>query len=177
MGRLYIIIGCPRSGKSTIVNKWLNFEFNIRHNRIWQIWSSADGPVINDPRFVVCSDDIRIALHGCRWSSVAEDMVHAVQGVMIRALLRRGDVIVDGTNTTKSSLKRLLSFDICADFFIVDSSIETCKQRATATNQEDLYPVIDRAYAQLSEWKDDPFTFIDAIREEVRIAPKPRIAV
>lgn len=174
MGKLYILIGLPRSSKSTIANRWVTYDINILNN---EIFPNPNAKITCTPRTIVCSDDIRLALHGCRWSTLAEDMVHAIQGVMIRALLKRGHVLVDGTNTTKSTIRKLLTYYADADFYIVDTPKETCIQRAIKTNQPDLIPVIERMDKQLQEWKHDPFTFFDKIREEVFNSPKYEVQV
>lgn len=76
---LHLMMGLPRSGKST----WLHRN--------------------NDFHPVVCPDAIRFALHGERFIGVAEQFVWAIATVMVRALFGAGhsDVYVDATNTTR----------------------------------------------------------------------------
>lgn len=149
-GNLYATIGLARSGKSTLANKWLHFAVNILDNCDWTDKYVSNGK--ENPRVVVCSDDIRLALYGERFRKEGEEAVHAIQGVMIRSLLYRGhDVLVDGTHTTENSLMRLLRIDPRCRFVYVDTSPEECKEIAVKTEQIDLIPVIDRMYANLQD--------------------------
>lgn len=150
-GNLFFCLGCPRSGKSTFADKW------VKH------------PAYR-PRVIVCSDDIRLALHGQRYKREAEPMVWAINGYMAEALLARGhDVLIDGTNTTDSSIERLLQIDIDARPFLIDTPKEECLRRAVETEQGDLLPVIERVHAQLEALKEYGIERkIAEIREKVR---------
>lgn len=154
---LFFTIGLPRSGKSTLCDEWVKYETDIINNQFQ--------PHINEdicehvhiikedkPRVIVCADDIRIALHGCRWSSVAEETIHSIQGVMIRSLLNRGfDVLLDGTHTTQPSIERILSFRPNAQSVYINTDSETCIERAVETRQSDLKMVIERMRANLEK--------------------------
>ena len=132
---LYFCIGMPRCGKSTYCNEWVKAAPN---------------------RAIVCADNIRLALHGQRFQSLAEGMVHAIKDIMIRSLLARGmDVIVDGTHTTESSIRDILKIDPAAIAIVFDTTAEECKRRADATNQSDLHPVIDRMGKQLAKLEQE----------------------
>ncbi len=152
-GNIYFTIGLPRSGKSILCDQWVSYKMDIVDHQFQprlheSICEHAHIEDSDNPRVIVCSDNIRIALHGCRWSSVAEESVHSIQGVMIRSLLERGfDVIVDGTHTTKSSIARMLRFDENAHYIYVNTNADTCKLRAH--DQQDLHSVIDRMEANL----------------------------
>jgi len=116
--KLFFVIGNARSGKSTYCSKWASEKPN---------------------RVIVCSDDIRLALHGQRYEALAETMVFAIKHVMIRAHLARGfDVMVDGTHSTSISIKRLLEIDKNATAIMFDTTMEECIRRATATGHLDL---------------------------------------
>lgn len=173
-GKLIITIGSPRSGKSTICNKWVNNEIDIENNTIIDtLIDNGVGFAIRrlpeNPRAIVCSDDIRLALTGERFNANAEGFVHAIQKVMIKSLLNRGfDVCVDGTHSKLEHIKELLYIDPDADYLIVDTPPEVCKERAIATNQSDLLPIIDRMWKQLSEWKDDAENQISLLRKQVK---------
>lgn len=133
MSNLYFTIGCPRCGKSTYCSEWAKEKSG---------------------RVIVCSDDIRYALHGHRYIPEAETMVFGIKHVMIRSHLARGfDVIVDGTHSTKISVQRLLEISPNAIPILIDVPADECKRRATATNKPDLHPVIDRISAQVDSIK------------------------
>ena len=154
-GNLFFTIGLPRSGKSTLCDQWIKHEIDIYQNQFQPRLNEGlceSAHIEGNPRVVVCADDIRIALTGCRFSSVSEETVHSIQGVMIRGFLARGsDVIVDGTHTTKHSISRMFKFDQNAQYVYINTSAEICIARAKAINQSDLIPVIEKMEDQLDE--------------------------
>jgi predicted kinase len=174
-GGLYCLIGCPRSGKSTIAEGWLNHKYDIFN---WKIIKGTpkiyDGKLCrlqSAPRIVVCADKIRIALHGQRFAGEAEQFVHAIKNMIIRMYLDQGySILVDGTHTTKSSLKELLLLDKNLQCAIIDTDKGVCEDRARECGQTDLITegVIDRMYNQLTLWKNNPQKFIQEILEELK---------
>lgn len=155
MGKLYYAIGCPRSGKSTIGRKWVNWIVNIDDDG--QIIDNLDdyktlAAIESYPRIVVNSDAIRLALHGQVYSKEAEGHVASIAETMMKAFLAEGyDVYYDETNTSIASLHRVYRASREAIPVIVTTPPEECKRRAIATNQQYLFPVIDRCAAQMSE--------------------------
>ncbi len=127
MSKLYFTCSVPRSGKSTFAEKWASERTR---------------------RMIVCSDNIRLAMHGQRYSALAETMVFAVKHVMIRASLDRGfDVLVDGTHSSDISIQRLLEIRLDAEpIFFFDVPKLECIARAIKTNQMDTIPAIERTY-------------------------------
>lgn len=168
-GKLYFVIGMPRSGKSTFCKKWCDSD------------TASKVDVTYDPdnlkykinrlirRVIVNVDSIRLALHGNRYEPLAETMVFSITHVMIRSLLNQGfDVIVDETNTTEISIQRLLEIDSNARPILIDTPVEECKRRAIETGQPDLIPVIDRINENISEIKKVGIeTFIKKIVEKI----------
>ena len=131
--KLHFTIGAARSGKSTFAREWVR----------------ESGP---NPRVVWNSDSCRLALHGERYASEAEPMVFAVKNYAIRTLLLSGhDVLVDGTHTTRESIKRLLEIDEEPVAYLFDTPAHVCIQRAHDTGQSDLVPVIERHSRQIQE--------------------------
>ena len=119
--RLIMMMGLPRSGKST--------------------WALAQGCP------VVCPDAIRLAKTGQRWWGPIEHEVWATARTMVRALFLAGHrvVILDAT-----ALKRKQRDEFkCSDDVqwaryvqIIDTDRETCKDRAEKTYPE-LVEIID----------------------------------
>lgn len=176
-GRLFFLIGIARSGKSTVANRWVNYHCNIRKNELVDRYCHF-GEYIHpksdneNPRVVVNADQIRLTLHGKRFWPQAEPMVEAIKLFMIRHFLDSGyDVLVDGTHTTKKSIRKLLEIDHNADFYLVDTPAQVCKDRARACGQEDLVVrgVIDRMDAHLKEWKANPEETINELRKEFSV--------
>ena len=138
MSELHFTIGLPRCGKSTFCDEWVRIKSS-------------------QPRVIVCSDNIRLALHGQRFQPKAENMVHSIQEVFIKALLDRGhDVIVDGTHTTLSNITRLSKMcdNIIPHYIYTDP--EECKRRAVNSKQKDLLPIIDAMHNNLLKWNPAP---------------------
>lgn len=148
MGQLYFLIGLPRSGKSFFAKKWVDGKINILPNNIYTESGLRYCTKRNDPRVIVCADDIRLSF-GHRWNGHIEHIVHATKITMIKTLLIKHDVLVDGTHTTERSIKALLDIDNNAIPYILNTSVAECKKRAKETNQEDLYPIIDKMANQL----------------------------
>lgn len=171
MNNLYFMIGLPRSGKSTMAQQWLNHHINILNSGNAVLSKSE----YVTPRAVVCADDIRLSM-GHRWNSYVEDYVHATKITMIRTLLRKHDVLVDETHTTENSIRQLLQIHPRAKALIMSTTPDVCKARAKLTNQEDLYPVIDRMAEQLYKLSNS-VTFqqteiiktIDKLRDQVTV--------
>jgi len=124
MNRLLLMMGLPRSGKSTIAKK-------------------LDFPIVNP-------DAIRLALHGEPFIPEAEPMVWAVAQYMVRALFIAGHttVIIDATNTTVKRRAMWISKMWETMYFPVDTAKEECLLRARESNRFDLVEVIDRMFQQ-----------------------------
>lgn len=125
---LIATVGLPRSGKSTILTKLAEFH---------------GAPI-------VCRDTIRLALHGNRYISAAEDFVKAISKVMIKALFLRGHqtVLCDETNYSRFAREQLKDPMWEVQWLPVLTGAEVCKERALATNQPDLLSVIDMMSAR-----------------------------
>ena len=84
---LHLLVGLPRSGKSTYAK-------------------TTGHPIVNP-------DSIRFALHGHAFVKQAESFVWAIAHKMVEALFLAGhsDVVLDATNTTAKRRKEWLSDD------------------------------------------------------------------
>lgn len=157
-GKLRFLIGLQRSGKSTFATQWMRGA------------SRTDDDGVVFPRAVVCADNIRLAISGQRYNRHIEPVTFMVKDYMIESLLSRGhDVLVDGTHTTKMSIRRNYEIDIDAQWTLINTPVAVCKQRAIDTGQPDLVPVLDRTGAQLKALLNEGIAHVcDAMREEVR---------
>lgn len=132
-GRLLVLIGSSRSGKSTWAKQWQQTPEN--KNKV-----------------IVNADNIRLALHGERYNKLCENFVHSITEVMVRALFIQGMYIcIDETSSTISSIRKWLQIDPDAEVHFQDTAIEICKQRAYDSSQPDLVEkgVIDRHFGNL----------------------------
>lgn len=132
--------GLPRSGKSTI--------------------STALAKELGCP--IVCKDSIRLALHGQRYQAAAEDHVRAIAKTMIKALFLRGHevVIADETHFSKLAREHLKQDDLYqVKWYVVDTPKEVCIERAIATNQPDLVPIIEGMAARWEPLEPDDILY------------------
>jgi predicted kinase len=121
---LKVLVGLPRSGKST--------------------WAGQQGlPIVNP-------DAIRLALHGQAFYQPAEPLVWAFAHMMVDALFKAGHavVILDATNTTKKRRDEWLSKDYDTSYKVFDTEPAECIRRAQKGGREDLIPVIERMAKQ-----------------------------
>ncbi len=125
-GRLVYMIGLPRSGKSTFVNKWVQ---------------TMPG------RTIVNGDSIRLALHGEGFIKEREKEVYDIGLVMVKSLLLNGlDVLVDETNTTPD--ERKVWQDMGGVGIFVDTPLDKCIDRVKGTGSsiEAFKDVIKNVY-------------------------------
>lgn len=121
---LVLMIGLPRSGKST--------------------WARGRGwPIVNP-------DSIRLALHGQRFYAPAEPMVWALAQLMVEALFRAGNdiVILDATNITAKQREMWAGRGWDVTVRVMHTSPQECKRRAKAEGDTEIIPVIDRMAAE-----------------------------
>jgi len=118
---LYLLVGLPYSGKSTLMQKLMN------------------GPVVN-------LDNIRIALHDQRFVKEAESFVWAIAQTMVGSLFLAGHLIVylDATNTTVERRSIWISDKWNTIAVTMGASVSGCVARAEASKDEEIIPIITR---------------------------------
>mgnify|MGYP002622657040 CR=1 FL=1 len=119
---LFITVGLPRSGKSTVIRE-------SYANRM---------PVVSP-------DAIRLAMHGQRFAIQAEPLVWATAKIMLNALIGAGNtqICIDATNTTRWQRDSWLP-EAKRHFLVFETPARICKERAVATGQDDLIPIIEK---------------------------------
>jgi predicted kinase len=119
--RLILMVGLPRSGKTT--------------------WARTTGwPIVNP-------DSIRLALHGKRFYGPAEPMVWAIAAVMVEALRLAGHavIVVDATNVSaKRRDEWERRYQGAVELKVIDTTPEECIRRARAEGDDEIIPVIER---------------------------------
>ncbi len=147
MGRLAILCGLPKSGKSTYAKKL-----------------QEDGWVVVNP------DTVRLQLHGQAFYPAAEPFVWAAVELMVRSLLASEHrVLVDATNTTKKRraqwVKLAGEFGLTLDAYVMDTPVEECHYRNDfiAKYGSDAVPreVIDRMATQWEPVEEEGVRRID----------------
>lgn len=118
---LIIMVGLPRSGKST---------------RAHEISKSHRAPIVNP-------DSIRMALHGHAFIASAEPFVWAVAKTMVRALFYSHDIVVlDACSHTKARRSEWRSTNWKRMFVSVETDPQICIARADGN--EALIAAINR---------------------------------
>lgn len=132
---LIATVGLPRSGKTTILRP---------------LAEKLGAPIVK-------KDDIRLALHGQRYVAESEDFVRAIAKVMIRSLFLSGSkvIIADETHYSKAARRHTEDPAWETRYLEVPTSPDVCKERAIATGQPDLLPVIDEMYSRFEPLGDD----------------------
>jgi predicted kinase len=135
MNTLILLVGLPRSGKTT--------------------WAKEQGfPIVNP-------DSIRLAIHGQRFVSVAEPFVWAVAKTMVRALFLAGHttVILDATNTTRKRRDEWKSDDCETRFMQISTAESICISRANEMGDTEIVPVIERMARQFEALEVDELAY------------------
>lgn len=147
-GSLYFTIGCPRSGKSTYADNWVKHETK---------------------RVILSGDSFRKAVHGHSFIKIAEELVWTHLSVAAKALLNRGfDVLIDETNSTLTSLYKIVTIDIDAQPIWIDTPVEVCLERAIATGKPYLEAPIRRIAKQIEELKAGWPQNFESLKEKIR---------
>lgn len=143
---LYFTCGLSHSGKSTLAQKWLKYENYIDGGQFheYERWRCSgkvidskyvDYDLANQRRVVVSGDAIRESL-GSLWNPNVEDYVDSIKYTMVKALLKTGHtVLIDETNTSERSIRKILEIDIGAQVAVVPTSREECLKRAGENKQ------------------------------------------
>jgi len=124
MPKIILMIGLPRSGKST----W------VKNNKTTEV--------------VISADDIRYLVYNQRFWGEGEPLMWSVRGMMLKYLMQQGvDIIIDETNTTKERRKPIIKMAKKFGYEIIGNTVEgvlidECVKRADKTGQEDLIPII-----------------------------------
>ena len=127
---LHMLVGLPRSGKSTIARK-LGFP-------------------------IVEPDAIRKAYNCYPFNADLEPSVWATAHLMVHSLFNAGhtDVILDAVNHTKTRRSLWENKQYVIKYHLVTTSKEICISRAIASSQQYLIDIIDRMASNF-EWLND----------------------
>jgi adenylylsulfate kinase-like enzyme len=125
-GKLYFMVGLPRAGKTTLMNKW-----------------QEEGP----NRVIICFDNIRLALYEKDHLQQMEPFLWEFGTTMAKTLLLSGyDVMMDDTHTSK--WKRDYYKDLGGFGMYLNTPLDVCLSRAPQ-NHHSFKAAIRRMAARL----------------------------
>jgi predicted kinase len=142
-----ILIGLPRSGKTTFANAYRGLF-----------------PIVS-------ADEIRMLVHGQRFWADGEDMVWAVRNIYLKMLFQQGvSFIVDETNTTKVRREPIIKlakehgYKVEGIWF--QTPTEVCIERALKDTDSKLIPIIERMEKQFEPPTEEEFNSLAEIGKE-----------
>ena len=134
--KLIVMVGLPRSGKST--------------------WAVKQGLPI------VSADAIRLALYndmgeGERFLKSAEPMVWVICTLMVNALFKAGNtsVIVDNCHVKRRYRDEWQSDKWDTRFKRIGTSYQTCMARAISENDDEIMPIIEKMSKEFEPLESD----------------------
>lgn len=146
--RLFMTIGLPRSGKTTLRNEAMNINHGI---------------------VLISCDQLRLQIYGQKFYLKGEDFIWAIRKHMLEILMQNKNYIfIDETNTTvkrrKDILKLAKEYKYKAYGIIIDTPKEICIKRAKAENDKEIIPIIERMSLQMEfPIMEEGFYKLDAI--------------
>ena len=138
---VYIMVGLPRSGKSTYAK---------RHKGLCAI---------------VSADQLRYLVYGQRFWGPGEDLMWAIRKIILKMLMEQGiDIVIDETNTTVSRRKPIVDlareYGYFVEAVVIDTPKETCIERARADGDDSLIPIIERMAGQFEPVQREEVDYI-----------------
>jgi predicted kinase len=131
--KLIMLIGFPRSGKTT--------------------WARKQGlPIVNP-------DSIRLAIHGHRFIELSEGLVWAIAKIMVYALFLAGHnkVILDACNVSEKRRSAWFSNNWDIEYQWINTNKKTCIERAQKENDLEIIPIIEKMWAEF-DYQEPPMT-------------------
>lgn len=127
---VYIMVGLPRSGKSTYAEKY------------------------KGNKAIISADQLRYLVYGQRFWGPGEDMMWAIRKIALTMLMEQGiDIVIDETNTTEARRKSIIELarkhNYIIEVVVINTPKEICIERARAEGDEKIIPVIERMAEQL----------------------------
>lgn len=135
MADLNIMVGLPRSGKSTLT------EFLTKRSK---------------QAVVVSADTLRYLVYGQRFFGKGEPLLWAVHDIVVQMLLEQGiPIIIDETNTTVKRRRKYIELANKHGYSVVCHVVTTgegvCLERARSENDTAIVPVIERMAKQYEQ--------------------------
>jgi len=142
--RIFITVGLPRSGKSTLRRIVMNRNQGI---------------------VLISADQLRFQLYGCRWYDEGENFMWSINEHFLKILLQNGNYIfVDETNVYEYARKKIIKLAKKYNYkiycFHIDTSKELCIERAKKNNDLQMVETINKMndkyiYPEINEGFDE----------------------
>lgn len=131
MPTIKILMGLPRSGKTTFIEQ--------RYKGIIPI---------------ISADKMRYQVYGQRFWNDGEDLMWSVRKMVLKMLLEQGiNIIIDETNTTVKRRQPIIAlakeYGYTVEVYHVRTPKEECTKRAEESGDTAIIPVIERMDANL----------------------------
>lgn len=137
MNKLIILVGLPRSGKSSFAKK-LGY------------------PIVN-------LDLIRLAMHGHIFLPDMEEFVWAYAKTLIKLeFLREAELVVLDATNTRRSRRNYWYGQWQREFIVFNTKMEVCIERAKTDNRPELIAVIERMHRNFEFPTEDEGIVVDA---------------
>jgi predicted kinase len=138
---VYIMVGLPRSGKSTYAK---------RHKGLCAI---------------VSADQLRYLVYGQRFWGPGEDLMWAIRKIILKMLMEQGiDIVIDETNTTVSRRKPIVDlareYGYFVEAVIINTAERVCIERAKSEGDDNLIPIIERMAGQFEPVQREEVDYI-----------------
>ena len=138
---VYIMVGLPRSGKSTYAKRYKGLYA------------------------IVSADQLRYLVYGQRFWGPGEDTMWAIRKIVLKMLMEQGiDNVIDETNTTVSRRKPIVDlareYGYFVEAVVIDTPKETCIERARADGDDSLIPIIERMAGQFEPVQREEVDYI-----------------
>ena len=139
---IYMMVGLPRSGKSTFVD--LNLKEMLP---------------------IVSADRLRLLIYGQKFWAPGEKLVWTIRSIIIKSLLEQGiDIVIDETNTTKERRREIIDlakeYNYSVKAVIIETPKDICINRAKMEGDNNIIPVIERMAEQFEEVDLDEVDYI-----------------
>ena len=145
---LIMMIGLPRSGKSSFCREFLMDKY----------------PIVNP-------DSIRLSLCGKRFLREVENQVWKIAKIMVNSLFIYGHekVVLDATNVTKQRRDFWINEELYKiEYILIDTKAEECVKRALQENDFEIIEIINKMNLIFEKPNFSDFSYIKPLSDHYK---------